>query len=44
MYINSLVNVNLFYANFTNTQLKKVPITHLTCAIKFALSENMKAV
>ena len=30
VYTNSLVNANLFYANFTNTTFQKIPIPHLT--------------
>ena len=28
-YTNSLVNADSFYANFTNTTFKKIPIPHL---------------
>ena len=40
---NSLVNTNLFYANFTYTQLEKGPIPQLTDILKLALSENMRS-
>ena len=33
-YTNSLVNVDLFYANFTNTVFQKIPILHLTNNMK----------
>ena len=34
VYTNSLVNANLFYANFTNTTFQKIPIPHLTRTLK----------
>ena len=40
---NSLVNAILFYANFTNAQIEKVPIPHLPRAVKLVLSENMRS-
>ena len=33
LYTNSLVNADLFYANFTNTSFQKIPIPHLTCTM-----------
>ena len=33
-YTNSLVNADLFYANFTNTTFQKIPIPHLTRTMK----------
>ena len=33
-YTKSLVNMNSFYTNFTNTHFQKVPIPHLTRTMK----------
>ena len=33
-YTNSLVNADLFYANFTNMTFQKIPFPHLTHTIK----------
>ena len=43
MPLQSLVNANVVYMNFTNTTFQKVPISHLTYAIKFVLRENIRS-
>ena len=37
-YTISLVNANLFYANFTNLTFQKIPIPHLTSTMKQKIS------
>ena len=34
VYTNSLVNADLFYANFTNMTFQMIPIPHLTRTMK----------
>lgn len=40
-YNNMSINANLFYADFTKTQIQKVSIPYLTRTVTFALSANM---